>query len=71
MTHDPNETEFPPLPEQLRLILDEGFSFSGYERDVLSLNLDGKKFLDISATGQEVEGCLPCGSLRCGSEKDD
>ena len=48
MTHDPNETEFPPLPEQLRLILEEGFSFSGYERNVLSLNLGGKEFLDIS-----------------------
>jgi len=29
-------------------MLEEGFSFSGYERNHLSLNLDGKKFLDIS-----------------------
>ena len=27
---------------------EQGFSFSGYERDLLSLNLGGKKYLDIS-----------------------
>ncbi len=48
VTHDPNETEVSPSAEQLRLIFEEGFSFSGHERDLLSLNLDGKEFLDIS-----------------------
>lgn len=32
----------------MRLISEQGFSFSGYERDLLSLNLGGKKYLDIS-----------------------
>ena len=34
--------------DQNALIYDKGFSFSGYERDALFLNLNGKKFLDIS-----------------------
>ena len=34
--------------DQNDLIFDKGFSFSGYERDALFLNLQGKKFLDIS-----------------------
>jgi hypothetical protein len=34
--------------DQNDLIFDQGFSFSGYERDALFLNLNGKKFLDIS-----------------------
>ena len=29
-------------------IFKEGFSFSGFERDMVSLNLDGKSYLDIS-----------------------
>jgi thiol-disulfide isomerase/thioredoxin len=34
--------------DQNRLIFSQGFSFSGYERDGLFLNRDGKKFTDIS-----------------------
>ena len=34
--------------DQNRLMLGEGFSFSGYERDPLYLNLGTKKFVDIS-----------------------
>lgn len=34
--------------DQNRLIFEEGFSFSGYERDALYLNLGNKKFLEIS-----------------------
>jgi thiol-disulfide isomerase/thioredoxin len=34
--------------DQNNLIFDKGFSFSGYERDPLFLNRNGKKFQDIS-----------------------
>lgn len=34
--------------DQNKLIFDEGFSFSGYERDPLYLNLGTRKFMDIS-----------------------
>ena len=34
--------------DQNALIFDQGFSFSGYERDGLFLNLGGKKVLDVS-----------------------
>jgi peroxiredoxin len=34
--------------DQSQLMSEQGFSFSGYERDPLYLNQDGKKFLDIS-----------------------
>lgn len=34
--------------DQNDLIFDKGFSFSGYERDALFLNRNGKKFQDIS-----------------------
>ncbi len=34
--------------DQTRLIFQEGFSFSGYERDPLYLNLGSRRFLDIS-----------------------
>jgi len=34
--------------DQNRLIFSKGFSFSGYERDALFLNREGKKFSDIS-----------------------
>ncbi|MDQ3634894.1 MAG: redoxin family protein [Acidobacteriota bacterium] len=34
--------------DQNELINSQGFSFSGYERDPLYMNLDGKKFTDIS-----------------------
>lgn len=34
--------------DQDRLVFEEGFSFSGYERDPLYLNTGAKKFIDIS-----------------------
>lgn len=34
--------------DQNQLMFDQGFSFSGYERDPLYLNLGNKKFVDIS-----------------------
>ncbi len=34
--------------DQNQLMFGQGFSFSGYERDPLYLNLGGKKFIDIS-----------------------
>jgi thiol-disulfide isomerase/thioredoxin len=34
--------------DQNQLMFGQGFSFSGYERDPLYLNLEGKKFTDIS-----------------------
>jgi thiol-disulfide isomerase/thioredoxin len=34
--------------DQNKLMFGQGFSFSGYERDPLYLNLNGKKFTDIS-----------------------
>jgi thiol-disulfide isomerase/thioredoxin len=34
--------------DQNQLVFDQGFSFSGYERDPLYLNLGTRKFLDIS-----------------------
>jgi len=34
--------------DQNQLMFGQGFSFSGYERDLLYLNLGGKKFTDIS-----------------------
>ena len=34
--------------KHMNAIFQEGFSFSGYERDLLSWNLDGREFLDIS-----------------------
>jgi thiol-disulfide isomerase/thioredoxin len=34
--------------DQNRLIFSKGFSFSGYERDGLFLNREGKRFMDIS-----------------------
>ena len=34
--------------DHMRLLFNEGLSFSGYERDHLYLNLEGKKFTDIS-----------------------
>ena len=34
--------------DQNRLIFQQGFSFSGYERDALFLNREGRKFMDIS-----------------------
>ena len=34
--------------DQMRLIAQQGFSFSGYERDLLCLNLGTGKYLDVS-----------------------
>ena len=34
--------------KHMNAIFQEGFSFSGYERDLFSWNLDGREFLDIS-----------------------
>ena len=34
--------------DQNRLIFKKGFSFSGYERDALFMNMGGKKFMDVS-----------------------
>lgn len=36
------------LTDHMRLLFDEGLSFSGYERDHLYLNREGKNFTDIS-----------------------
>ena len=47
-TNDPNQTRGALRTDQSRLIVEEGFSFSGYERDALYLNLENHKFLDIS-----------------------
>ncbi len=49
MTHNNTQKETGTLRnDQNRLIFDQGFSFSGYERDGLFLNRDGKKYFDIS-----------------------
>ena len=48
MTHNNTQKETGTLRnDQNRLIFDQGFSFSGYERDSLFLNREGKKFYDI------------------------
>ena len=46
--NDPNQTNGALHTDQNRLIFEEGFSFSGYERDTLYLNLQNQRFLDIS-----------------------
>lgn len=50
MTHsnDGKEEKGALRSDQNQLMFDQGFSFSGYERDPLYLNLGGKKFTDIS-----------------------
>ncbi|HEX8265551.1 MAG TPA: redoxin family protein [Pyrinomonadaceae bacterium] len=50
MTHsnDQKEEKGALRSDQNQLIFGQGFSFSGYERDPLYLNLGGKKFTDIS-----------------------
>ncbi len=49
MTHNNAQKETGTLRnDQNRLIFDQGFSFSGYERDGLFLNREGKKYFDIS-----------------------
>ncbi len=42
------ETDIADLGQRRRELLATGFSFSGYERDQLMLNLGEGKFLDIS-----------------------
>lgn len=50
MTHsqDGKEEKGALRSDQNQLMFGQGFSFSGYERDPLYLNLGGKKFTDIS-----------------------
>ena len=47
-TNDSRQKSGALRSDQNSLIFDEGFSFSGYERDPLYLNLGNKKFLEIS-----------------------
>jgi len=59
VTHK-NESEKGALrDDQSTLMFGEGFSFSGYERDPLYLNLEGKRFMDVS-------GCSGLDSLSDG-----
>jgi thiol-disulfide isomerase/thioredoxin len=48
VTHDVQSDKGSLREDQAQLMFGDGFSFSGYERDVLFLGLDGKSFLDIS-----------------------
>ena len=48
MTHTDKEAKGALRTDQDRLVFEEGFSFSGYERDPLYLNTGAKKFIDIS-----------------------
>lgn len=47
-TNDPKQGRGALRRDQSELVFEQGFSFSGYERDLLCLNLGTKKFLDIS-----------------------
>jgi thiol-disulfide isomerase/thioredoxin len=48
VTHNNTQKETGTLRnDQNRLIFDQGFSFSGYERDSLFMNREGKKYYDI------------------------
>ena len=47
-TNDKRQESGALRSDQNTLIFEEGFSFSGYERDPLYLNLGNKKFLEIS-----------------------
>jgi thiol-disulfide isomerase/thioredoxin len=47
-SNDQKEEKGALRSDQNQLIFGQGFSFSGYERDPLYLNLGGKKFTDIS-----------------------
>ena len=47
-TNTPQVSQGALRRDQIQLIFEQGFSFSGYERDALYLNLSNKKFLDIS-----------------------
>jgi thiol-disulfide isomerase/thioredoxin len=46
--NDPQRTRGALRSDQDQLIFQQGFSFSGYERDPIYLNLRNRKFLDIS-----------------------
>jgi peroxiredoxin len=47
VTRDQHSSDGSLREDQARLIFDEGFSFSGYERDALFLR-DGQRFIDVS-----------------------
>ncbi len=47
-TNDQRQKSGALRSDQNSLIFDQGFSFSGYERDPLYLNLGSKKFLEVS-----------------------
>ena len=47
-TNDSHQQTGSLRSDQNQLIFDRGFSFSGYERDALYMNMNGKKFMDIS-----------------------
>lgn len=48
MTHDKQKAKGSLRTDQDELMFGQGFSFSGYERDPLFLNLGNRKFVDIS-----------------------
>jgi thiol-disulfide isomerase/thioredoxin len=48
VTHDTQKTKGSLRTDQDQLMFGQGFSFSGYERDPLFLNLGNRKFVDIS-----------------------
>ena len=48
MTHDKEKAKGSLRTDQDKLMFGQGFSFSGYERDPLFLNLGNRKFVDIS-----------------------
>ena len=48
MTHDTQKAKGSLRTDQDELMFGQGFSFSGYERDPLFLNLGNRKFVDIS-----------------------
>ncbi len=48
VTHDRQNAKGSLREDQDRLVFRQGFSFSGYERDPLYLNLGNRRFLDVS-----------------------
>jgi thiol-disulfide isomerase/thioredoxin len=48
VTHDKDKAKGSLRGDQDRLMFGQGFSFSGYERDPLYLNLGARKFVDVS-----------------------
>jgi thiol-disulfide isomerase/thioredoxin len=59
VTHDKEKAKGSLRGDQDQLMFGQGFSFSGYERDALYLNLGNRRFLDIS-------GCSGIDSLSDG-----